>query len=216
MVGFRLRFPVAHSTALIYLFLCIAAQTFLVGCDSVAPTTASNLLPHHPLQSTELLDLKGDEVHIDPQGHAATVFLFARTDCPISNRYAPTIRRIYEEFSSRDVIFYLVYVDPNQSSDEIAKHRESYAYPCMAVRDIGHELVQQVGARVTPEAVVVDRRGNVVYRGRIDDRFVDFGKTRQTPTRDDLSLALNATLSGRVVELPVTKAIGCFIADLKQ
>ena len=76
--------------------------------------------------------------------------------------------------------------------------------------------MQQVDARVTPEAVVIDSQGNVVYRGRIDDRFVDFGKTRQSPTREDLSLALDAVLAGRAVDVPTTKAIGCFIADLKQ
>ncbi|MEC8337167.1 MAG: redoxin, partial [Planctomycetota bacterium] len=77
------------------------------------------------------------------------------------------------------------------------------------------QLVQQMGVRVTPEAAVLDRSGRLVYRGRIDDRFVDFGKTRQAPTRNDLQIAIQEVLAGSAVQVPATKAIGCFIADLK-
>ena len=70
-------------------------------------------------------------------------------------------------------------------------------------------------ARVTPEAVVIDEAGMVAYRGRIDDRFVDFGTSRQQPTQHDLAMAIEAVLAGRSVEVPVTSAVGCFIGDLK-
>src|SRR5258706_7607896 len=43
------------------------------------------------------------------------VCLFTRTDCPISNSYAPEMRRIHEKFSPRGVAFYLVYPDPDES-----------------------------------------------------------------------------------------------------
>ena len=197
-------------------FVCFG---YLLGCGTniaTSPTATADRTGDKRLKNVQLWDLQGRSISIRPQNHAATVFLFARTDCPISNRYAPTIRQMHDKFSSRDVAFYLVYVDPKQSPDEIVRHREAYQYSSPAVRDVDHHFVQQVSARVTPEAVVVDPQGNVVYRGRIDDRFVDFGKTRQSPTREDLSLALDAVLAGRTVEVPTTKAIGCFIDDLKQ
>ena len=54
----------------------------------------------------------------------------------------------------------------------------------------------------------------MVYRGRIDDRFVDFGKTRPEPTQRDLEAALRGVLDGTHKDLVTTKAIGCYIADL--
>ena len=42
------------------------------------------------------------------------VFIFLRTDCPISNRYAPELTRIAKEFQGRHVAFYLVYPDPER------------------------------------------------------------------------------------------------------
>ena len=190
-----------------------------IGCDLNGNTPSSVVAGPHGserLKNIELAALDGKRLDILPREHAATVFLFARTDCPISNRYAPTVRALVEEFSSRDVAFYMVYVNPKQSSDKIRAHQEAYRYPCSAVRDDTHRLVQQLGVRVTPEAVILDQSGRVAYRGRIDDRFVDFGKTRQAPTRNDLQLALQEVLAGRDVKVPTTKAIGCFIADLNR
>ena len=44
-----------------------------------------------------------------PAGTKAIVFLFTSTDCPISNRYAPEVRRIAEAFGPKGVVFRLVY-----------------------------------------------------------------------------------------------------------
>ena len=184
----------------------------LSGC---APTSRSEGTSESRFDSIELVDLNGATLEIRPEDRKATVFLFARTDCPISNRYAPTVRQLCHDFSDRDVAFYLVYVDPQQAAAEIAAHRKDYSYPCTALCDRDHHFVERVGGRVTPEAVVIDGEGQLIYRGRIDDRFVDFGKTRQQPTQNDLALALKAVLAGRAIEVPVTRAVGCFIGDLK-
>jgi hypothetical protein len=45
---------------------------------------------------------------------------------------------------------------------------------------------------------------------------VDLAKPRPQPTTHDLADAIEATLQGRPVAVPRTKAIGCLIADLKE
>lgn len=83
------------------------------------------------------------------------------------------------------------------------------------MRDRAHELVTKTGATITPEAVVLDAREQVVYRGRIDDRFVELGRERASPTTRDLRNAIAAALAGRRVSPARTQAVGCFIADMK-
>ena len=56
----------------------------------------------------------------------------------------------------------------------------------------------------------------MVYRGRIDDRYVDFGQTRVAATSHDLQDAVEAALAGRSVSPSRTTAIGCFIIDLPR
>jgi len=143
------------------------------------------------------------------------VFIFTRFDCPVANRYAPEIRRIYEIFAPRQVEFRLVYLDPDQSVDMIRKHLSDYNYPCQAIRDPHHVLVNLTRAERTPEAAVFRADTEMVYCGRIDNWYADNGQSRPAPTQHDLIDALEATLQGRAVEHPRTKAVGCIIADLK-
>ena len=152
-----------------------------------------------------------------PAGTKAIVFLFTSTDCPISNRYAPEVRRIAEAFGSKGVAFRLVYPNPSEDARAIREHMAAYSYEGVveAVRDPKLALVKFAGATVTPEAVVV-AGGKVVYRGRIDDRYVDLGRERPAPTRRDLFDALTAILDGKPAPLAKTQAVGCFISDLAR
>ena len=154
----------------------------------------------------------------DPSARAV-VLLFTRTDCPISNRYAPEMKRLYEKYASQGVRFYLVYPDRDETPATIEKHRTEFGYPMPAIQDLKHEWVARVGAKVTPEAAVfVPAKGGgfrLVYHGRIDDRYIDFGKSRREARVHDVQNAIEAGLAGRVVSPAETKAIGCYIADLR-
>ena len=152
-----------------------------------------------------------------PAGVKAIVFLFTSTDCPISNRYAPEVRRLASAFVPQGVLFRLVYPDPHEGTTEIRAHMAAFAYAGAtdALRDPKHALVAAVGATITPEAVVW-ARGRVQYRGRIDDRYVDLGVERPAATTHDLADALTAVVAGRPVPNPETQAVGCYIADFAR
>jgi len=55
----------------------------------------------------------------------------------------------------------------------------------------------------------------MVYRGRIDNWHVAFGKARPAPTTRDLEAILEAVVEGKPVTSTTTPAIGCFISDLQ-
>ena len=71
---------------------------------------------------------------------------------------------------------------------------------------------------VPPSAThaLVLSHGRIVYRGRIDDRYVDLGLERPAPTKHDLADALAAVVDGKPVQQATTQAVGCFIADLAR
>ncbi|HUP38538.1 MAG TPA: redoxin domain-containing protein [Vicinamibacterales bacterium] len=146
---------------------------------------------------------------------ALTVLVFISADCPISNRYAPELTRLHAEFAANGIRFRLVYPNPLDDDAVIEKHLKAYGLPPVAERDRAHELVKKTGATITPEAVVLDAREQIVYRGRIDDRFVELGRERTSPTTRDLRNAITAALAGRQVSPARTQAVGCYIADMK-
>lgn len=152
-------------------------------------------------------------VHVQPQ---PSVLIFVSTECPVSNRYAPEIQRLYRDFGARGIRFQLVYPNPADTPAAIQKHLQEYGYPSsIAVPDPTHALVKSAGATITPEAAVFDGENRLTYRGRIDDRFVELARERPAATTHDLRDALAAVLAGRPPDRPRTQAIGCFIADMR-
>jgi hypothetical protein len=172
------------------------------GCDGRSPSL--------------LLDLSGAAV--DPfelAGDRVAAFLFVGTECPVSNRYAPEIQRLQDEFEPRGVAFFLVYPDPAADADAIRRHLAEFGHRAPALRDPEHALVARAGVGTTPEAAVFDSSGQLRYAGRIDDRYVTFGVTRPAPTTRDLERALEATLAGEEPDPAAGPPVGCHIADLR-
>lgn len=143
----------------------------------------------------------------------AIVFVFVSTDCPVSNRYAPDVRELYEAFAAKGVVFWLVYPNPTDTAAAIRAHLQAFSYPPRALRDPDHALVKPLHISVTPEAAVYTRSGRLTYRGRIDDRYAGIGIERPLATRHDLREAIAATIAGRPVPEPFTQAVGCFVVD---
>jgi hypothetical protein len=175
------------------------------------------LAPAATAQDRVRLDGSRSDPRVAPPGTPAIVFLFTSTDCPISNRYAPEVRRLAARFKPEGVVFRLIYPNPTDGADSIRQHMASFGYAgtTHAFHDPDQALVKLTAVTVTPEAAVYagDR---IVYRGRIDDRYVDLGRERPAATMHDLADALTAVVSGKPVHRPVTQAVGCFIADFKR
>jgi len=144
----------------------------------------------------------------------ATVFLFVATDCPNSNTYAPILARLYREYSPRGIAFFNVYSDPSETASTIHRHDTDFETPFPALLDPHQTLARETGARSTPEVVILGPAGQQLYRGRVDNRFVDVGKTRYRPTENDLQEALDAILEGKAVPHSVTRTIGCAIPGI--
>jgi protein-disulfide isomerase len=143
---------------------------------------------------------------------ALTVYIFTTTDCPISNRYAPEIERLAMEFGAK-AKFVLVYPVPADTPAKIAAHRKKFAFTIPFQRDANQQLVKATGVTVTPEVALMDGK-QLLYRGRIDDRYIEFGKDRPAPTTHDLEAALQAAIDGKPIAAKRTQAIGCYLSDL--
>ncbi len=142
------------------------------------------------------------------------VLIFVRTDCPISNRYAPTIQRLSAEYAGKTT-FWLVYPDKSESSAAIEQHLRDYGYKLPALHDPQHSLVKLGQAQVTPEVAVFDAGGQLMYHGRIDNWYQDFGHSRRAPTTHELNDAVQAVLSGKRPQVTTASGVGCYISDLE-
>jgi len=183
----------------------LAALLALAACAPVSDRVPADLAL--PTPTGELVS------PLDAFDGAAVVFLFTLTDCPISNRYAPRVCALAEAYAARGIRFWLVYPDVTETDEEVRAHLVEYDYAIGALRDPDYALVRLAGATITPEAAVFLPDGTLAYRGRIDDRHADFGKTRVEAGEHDLARALDEILAGQPVSVPRTKAVGCYIPD---
>ncbi len=158
-------------------------------------------------------DLAGQPVHplAVTAGTAATVLVFTAVDCPISDRYAPELQRLRDAYASPGVRFWLVYPNAGEAPAAARAHADAFGYALPVVLDPRGALVDASKVSVTPEAAVFDAVGRLVYHGRIDDRYLDFGLDRPVPTRRDLAEALGSAIGGRRVDVSETRAVGCAI-----
>ena len=138
------------------------------------------------------------------------VLVFVRTDCPISNRYAPTIQEISGKYK-KDAAFYLVYPVKSETTEQIKTHLKEYGYSLTALRDPNYELVKQAETQVTPEAAVFSPDGKLLYHGRINDWYAEFGKARRAPTTHEFEDAVAAAIAGKAVTVATEPAVGCFL-----
>jgi hypothetical protein len=195
-----------------WLFAC--ALVMSLGVERPAQSAATRGVPSGKDASIVVKDLAGTTVQpLADSGQKATVLFFVMHECPVANGYAPEIRRIASEYSVQGVRCFVVYVESDLTPEQARQHARDYGYKSGVLLDPQHLLVKAVGATISPEAAVLSSAGELLYRGRIDDRVADFGKRRPEPTRRDLRLTLDAILAGKPVPARLTKAIGCYIPE---
>ncbi len=142
----------------------------------------------------------------DIAAHKASVFLFVSGQCPVSNVYTPRMNALAAVYGARDVQVFAVYSDRQESASDITKHAKEHGLTFPVVKDSANVLADRLGAKMTPEAIIVDASGTVRYRGRIDDNAV---ATRVSV--HDLAAALDAVLDSKPVAHPEMLAVGCAI-----
>jgi len=174
-----------------------------------------------PLASTALgaentaFDLAGNPVDpLKSAGGKIVVLVFVRTDCPVSNRYAPTIQKLSDEHAAK-VAFWLVYPSAVESAEVIRKHVREYGYKIPALRDPRHALVKRSQVEITPEVAVFGTDRRLVYHGRIDNLYESVGRTRSVATTHELEDAISAALGGKSLPGDATHGVGCYISDLE-
>ena len=166
-----------------------------------------------PLASLTLPDANGKFIQpLTVSTNRAVVFVLLANECPISNRAIPELRRLHAAFTPQGIAFWFVHPNADETDAAVRQHALEYELPGTPLRDPGLKFARAVGAQVTPTAVVLSPRGEVLYRGRIDDRYAALGQSRPEPTTHDLERALESVLAGRSPEPAETRAVGCHLA----
>jgi mono/diheme cytochrome c family protein len=192
--------------------LALTARGFaLAGLSLFFITGSTTVLWADPpaYSRATLRGLDGKRVKLAAPPNGATALVFYSTECPISNSYSPTLSSLVDSFPAKSVKWLGVCVDPDLSDSEVLAHARDFGFRFPVVRDRQGSLSRKLGAKMTPEAFVIDGEGRVRYHGRIDDQFVARQKRNANPSESELKSAIAAVLNGKEVTNPYVEAVGC-------
>lgn len=170
-------------------------------------------LAHGQTSAPEVTTVSGEKITL--QGRTGTVLLFMEPTCPIARDYQPTLKRMQKSLQQNDVMILGVIVNPNFSAEEAKAWKKEYKITYPVTIDRTHTLVRKYGAKISPECVLLDRKGTVRYQGRIDDRFPELG-TQREPKTHELADAIASIIAGSEVKVKSMPAVGCVIPSLKD
>jgi mono/diheme cytochrome c family protein/thiol-disulfide isomerase/thioredoxin len=200
-----MRFPPAtpprgFGIRLATLALVLWAGSSSPGGDNPAP----------PARFLSALDLQGRAHHLTGgEADRAVALVFITTECPIAREYVPELNRLASQFAERPAKFFGVISDASISRAEAARFAQEFRIEFPVLFDASGEWKAVLAPTRVPEAFVLDAGGQIVYRGRIDDRYREVGKKRNAVTTHDLADALTAVLDGRAPENARTEPVGC-------
>ena len=172
--------------------------------------------PMAGVSGKELRAPDGRSLSLRAPERGVTALVFYSSECPISNAYSPALNDLASAFAKGKLNLIGLCVDPDLVDAAVAEHAKEYRFAYPVARDPNGSLARRLGVKVTPEAVVIDDRDRVRYRGRIDDQFAARQKRNATPRTHELRDAIAAVLAGNVVEAAVVAAVGCPLPELPK
>ena len=142
----------------------------------------------------------------DTKDAKATVIMFISTKCPVSNAYNELMVKLYDDYSSKDVVFLAINSNKAENSENCKEHAEENGFKFPVLKDPNNAIADKFDAQVTPEIYVVNAKRELLYHGRIDN-----SQREDNVENQDLRIALDEILDGEAVSLTDTKAFGCAI-----
>ena len=136
----------------------------------------------------------------------ATVLMFVATKCPVSNDYNARMAELDKKYSSKGIKFVGINSNKAELGPEVAAHSKENGFGFPVLKDPQNKIADRFEAKVTPEIYIVSAKGDLIYRGRIDNSQKPEGVKEKS-----LQVALDAIVSGKTLPESETRAFGCSI-----
>lgn len=158
-----------------------------------------------PVPDFYLPDLDGRYHSLTDYRGRIVVVNFWSAECPWCERADAHLLELCHRYAAQ-VMLLTIAANANEPESMLRVAAHQRGLP-LVLRDSGGGVCDRFGAQTTPHAFVIDPGGILRYRGAVDD--VTFRK--RTAERWYVQEAIEALLSGRVLELQETAPYGCTI-----
>ena len=138
------------------------------------------------------------------------VLLVMGTECPLARLYVGRFQELAEEFRDEPCDFIMVDANIQDSLLDLQRFADANRIKLPLLKDVDQSFVERLAAVRTPESFILNRKGEVIYRGRVDDQY-QIGIIRPQVGRRDLQIAIRESLASTKITLENTPVQGCLI-----
>jgi peroxiredoxin len=171
-----------------------------------------------PAPDFKSTDSNGKPESLDEYHGKYVVLEWHNQGCPYTKKHyvSGNMQSLQKEWTAKGVVWLTVissapgelgYVTASQENSYLS---QMHAAPTAVLLDSDSKVARLYSAKTTPQMVVIDPAGKVIYDGAIDDR--------PTPDPEDikgaknyLNEALSAAMAGKPVPTPYTRPYGCSV-----
>jgi alkyl hydroperoxide reductase subunit AhpC len=171
-------------------------------------------------------DLNGQDVSLENYKGKVVVLEWTNHRCPyVKKQYSKETNNGVGNMQSMQLRFtqspgnvVWIMIDSTSPGDESYLSADGWraqltqwgAHPTVLILDDGGEIAKEYGAERAPEAFVIDKEGELVYRGAIDSlRGTNPQEIEEVSNLPWLKNAIESTILGRRVIPPETIPYGC-------
>jgi peroxiredoxin len=192
----------------------ILSIAFLIVLTLAASSTSaqSGFPVGSKLQGFSLPDMGGQTKSFDDlKGANGAVFVFLSAQCPVVKAYNERIVKLADDYKSKGINVIGINSNATESLDWVKSHAdENYkgasGHKFSILIDKRNVWADKLAASVTPEVLFFNAKGELLYRGAIDDDRSG-GNIKINYLRD----ALEANLAGKAIAKTSANAFGCTI-----
>ena len=148
------------------------------------------------------------------RGKRLTVIAFLGTECPLAKLYSARLETLAQQYRNHGLTVIGFCSNAQDSQQDVTDFVHQHALTFPVFKDTRHRVADQLKAVRTPEVFLLDHGQRVVYWGRIDDQYA-IGIKKAKPQRSDLKIAIDETLAGNKVSIPIAESVGCHIGRLE-
>ena len=138
------------------------------------------------------------------------VLVFVSPGCPLGEKYLPRLAEMADHYRERGVWFFGIASGAGDTLEELRAWAEERKPGFPILHDVGNVQADALLVERSNEAILLDARARIRYRGGIDDQY-GYGFTRPEPRHRYLADAVDAILArpSRAVSVKATDVAGC-------
>ena len=160
----------------------------------------------------------GKSVRLSEYRGKYVVLEWHNNGCPYVGKHynSGNMQRLQKQWTGQGVVWFTIlssapgkqgYVTAGEENSYLAKMQ---AAPTAALLDPSGEIGHLFDAKTSPQMVVINPQGVVIYSGAIDDKPTT--DTQDVPNATNyVSLALEQAMAGKPVQTSVTRPYGCSV-----